>query len=104
MTLEQIFLPIFRFAPVTRLLFFQNKLNLNTTHIRRTSRQILKTGKKINAISTTGSIGQENAFPLNFSLQHFKGGVLSSCYVLLRTALFSGKTVYRFVTLWWQEL
>jgi hypothetical protein len=86
-TLEQIFLPIFRFAPVANLSFSQNKLNLNTTHIRRTSRQI-------NAISKPVSIGQENVSPLNFSLQNVKGGVRSSCYVVLPTALFSVKTVY----------
>jgi hypothetical protein len=94
MTLEQDFLLIFRFAPVTRLSFFQNKFNRNATHIRRTSRKILETCKKFNAISTPGSIGQENVSPLNFSLQHVKGGVCSSCYVVLRTAVFSGKTVY----------
>jgi len=94
MTLGQVFLLIFRFALVTNLSFFQNKLNLNTAHIRRTSRQILETCKKFNAISNLGSIGQENASPLNFSLQSVTGCVRSSCYVLFPTALFRVKRVY----------
>jgi hypothetical protein len=100
-TLGEVFLPIFRFAPVTSLSFFQNKLNI--THIRRTSRKILETCKQINAISKTGNIGQENVSPLNFSLQSVKGGVRSSCCVALH-CLIQRENILLIGYSWWQEL